>query len=136
MLPKMRKAAESAICDNPGGPSTPRPPFSQSQLLKVLVNFIVADDQVRIIPHQYIVVNHITFQSINVVECREFRDLLLLLREDLQDKDIPHRTKIRESIITAWKSWFLGLKSELAVSTTNFFEIPYTELIFRKRPDK
>ena len=48
MLPKIRKAAESAIGDNPGGPSTPCPPFSQSQLLKVLVNFIVADDQERL----------------------------------------------------------------------------------------
>jgi len=136
MLPKMRKDAESTIGDNPGSPNTPRPPFSQSQLLKALVNFIVADDQVWSMPHQYIAINHITLQSMNIVECREFRNLLLLLREDLQDKDIPHRTKIRESIITAWKLWFLGLKSELAVSTTNFFEIPYAELIFRKQLDK
>ena len=136
MLPKMRKATESAIGDNPGSPSTPCPSFSQSQLLKALVNFIVADDQVRFMPYQYIAVNHITFQSINIVECHEFHDLLLLLREDLQDKDIPHCTKIHESIIMAWKSWFLGLKSELVVSTTNLFEIPYTELIFRKQPDK
>jgi hypothetical protein len=83
MLPKMRKAAKSAIGDNPGGPSAPHPPFSQSQLLKALVNFIVADDQIRFMPHQYIAVNHITFQSINIVECCEFRDLLLLLHEDL-----------------------------------------------------
>jgi hypothetical protein len=135
MLPKMRKDAESTIGDNPGGPNTPHLPFSQSQLLKVLVNFIVADDQVWSMPHQYIAINHITLQSMNIVECRKFRNLLLL-REELQDKDIPHRTKIRESIITARKSWFLGLKSELAVSTTNFFEIPYAELILRKRLDK
>ena len=121
MLPKMRKESENAIAANPGGPSAPRAPFSQSRLLKALVNFIVANDQVQSMLHQYYAANHITFQSMNIVECCEFCDLLLLLREDLQDKDIPHRTKIRESIITAWKSWFVGLKSELAVSTTNFF---------------
>jgi hypothetical protein len=55
------------------------------------------------------------------MECREFRDLLLLLRGDMQDKDIPHRTKVRESVITAWKNWFTILKGELAVRMTNHF---------------
>jgi hypothetical protein len=62
-----------------------------------LINFVVADDQ-----------------SINVIECREFRDLLLLLRSDLQDRDIPHRTKLRETIIEAWESHFKALKLDLA----------------------
>jgi hypothetical protein len=52
-----------------------------------------------------------------VVECREFRDLLLLLRESLQDTDIPHRTKIRTAIIAAWAAWYQTLKASLAVST-------------------
>ena len=121
MLPKMRKESESAIAANPGGPSAPRAPFLQSWLLKALVNFIVANNQVQSMLHQYYAANHITFQSMNIVECCEFHDLLLLLWEDLQDKDIPHRTKIRESTITTWKLWFVGLKSELVVSTTNFF---------------
>jgi hypothetical protein len=38
-------------------------------------------------------------QSLNIIECKEFRKLLLLLRQDLKDSDIPHRTKIRESVI-------------------------------------
>jgi hypothetical protein len=121
MLPRMKKEIESAIANNqPGGPGASRPPFSQSQLLKAIVSFVVADDQVQSMPHQYYTANHITFQSINVVECPEFRDLLLLLREDLHDRQIPHRTKIREAIITAWKSWFISLKSELAVRITFF----------------
>jgi hypothetical protein len=121
MLPRMKKEIESAIVNNqPGGPGASRPPFSQSQLLKAIVSFVVADDQVQSMPHQYYTANHITFQSINVVECPEFRDLLLLLREDLHDRQIPHRTKIREAIITAWKSWFISLKSELAVRITFF----------------
>jgi hypothetical protein len=59
-------------------------------------------------------------QSLNVLECRKFRNLLLLLREDLRDRDIPHRTKIREAIMVAWKDYFVKLKLELAVSATFF----------------
>jgi hypothetical protein len=33
-------------------------------------------------------------QSINLIESRDFRDLLLMLRETLREQDIPHRTKI------------------------------------------
>ena len=71
------------------------------------------------------------------MECREFRNLLLLLREDLQEKDIPHRTKLHEAIVTAWKSWFITLKCDLAVGVTNqFLESHMTELFFRKQPVK
>ena len=108
---------EKAIVDNQAGPNAPRTPFSAGQLLNAMVNFIVANNQVSSMTCQYYTTNHIVFESINVVECCEFRDLLLLLREDLIDKDIPHCTKIRESIITAWQSWFIGLKSKLSVST-------------------
>ena len=70
------------------------------------------------------------------MECREFRNLLLLLQEDLQEKDIPHQTKLREAIVTAWKSWFITLKCDLAVGVTNqFLESRMTELFFfRKQP--
>ena len=65
------------------------------------------------------------------MECREFRNLLLLLQEDLQEKDIPHQTKLREAIVTAWKSWFITLKCDLAVGVTNqFLESRMTELFF------
>jgi len=71
------------------------------------------------------------------MECREFRNLLLLLRQDLEEKDIPHRTKLREAIITAWKSWFITLKSDLAVGVTDqFSESRMTELFSRKQPVK
>lgn len=65
----------------------------------------------------YIIIMLLTyvFQSIRVVNCPEFRDLLLLLREDLQDNAIPHRTKLRESIIKTWRLWFDILKKDLAV---------------------
>lgn len=55
-------------------------------------------------------------QSINVMECPEFRSLLLVLRPELADKDIPRRTKLRESVIKAWEAWFNILKEDLSVS--------------------
>ncbi|KIK12635.1 hypothetical protein PISMIDRAFT_120519, partial [Pisolithus microcarpus 441] len=74
------------------------PPFSLPIFRKFLVNFIIADDQ-----------------SLNVVECKEFRCLILLLRDDLKDSNIPHHTKIRSDIIQAWKDYFMILKIDLAV---------------------
>ena len=57
----------------------------------------------------------LSIQSINVIEGPEFRSLLLLLRQDLHDKDIPRRTKLRESVVRAWELWFKTLKQELSV---------------------
>ena len=74
------------------------PPFSLPSLHQHLVEFIVADDQ-----------------ALNIVKCNEFRRLLLFLREDLKDTDIPHCTKIKTDIIEAWKEYFIILKQDLAV---------------------
>ena len=60
--------------------------------------------------------SHILLQSINVIECPEFRELLRLLREDLRDANIPQRTKLRELIIETWKDYFKVLKDDFAVS--------------------
>jgi hypothetical protein len=54
-------------------------------------------------------------QALNVVECPEFRRLLLLLREELREKDIPKRTKIREEIVRSWQEYFTILKEDMAV---------------------
>lgn len=56
-------------------------------------------------------------QSINVVECKEFRRLLLFLREGLCDTDVPHRTSVRNKIIETFKQYLVSLKKELGVST-------------------
>ena len=56
------------------------------------------------------------YQSINVIECPEFRELLHLLREDLRDTNIPRHTKLRELIVKTWKDYFKVLKDDLAVS--------------------
>jgi hypothetical protein len=40
----------------------------------------------------------IYFQSLDVVDCPELRNLLLFIGAELQDEDIPHRTKMSELI--------------------------------------
>jgi hypothetical protein len=57
------------------------------------------------------------YQSLNVVENAEFRNLLTFFREDYTDEDMPHRSKIRVAILDAWRNWFGQLKQELKVST-------------------
>jgi len=64
------------------------------------------------------------------MECHEFRNLLLLLWEDLEEKDIPHHTKLREAIITAWQSWFTGLKRELAVGIATDFRSKISLILY------
>jgi hypothetical protein len=54
-------------------------------------------------------------KSLNLMECREFRQLILLLRSDLKESMIPHRTKLRELIIQAWREYFQTLHAELVV---------------------
>ena len=50
------------------------------------------------------------------IENRDFRDLRLMLRETLQDGEIPHRTKLHDLIIDAWLEYYHELKGELQVS--------------------
>ena len=91
--------------------------FSSSRLLSALVNWIVADDQVIPFPCYY---NKTSFlkpcaQSIYVVESPEFQAILLLCREAMTDKDIPHRMSVRGGIIKAWKVEFDALHKEMQV---------------------
>ena len=90
------------------------PSFSPAAFLEHLVRFIVADDQVS--PDDLVFFHTLTnFQSIRVVECPEFRQLCMVLRETLVDTDIPRRDKIREAIISRWWDSFGKLKLDLSV---------------------
>ena len=51
-----------------------------------------------------------------MVEYPEFQALLLLLRRDLQDSMIPHRTKLHDLILESWSSLFAVLRKDLEVS--------------------
>lgn len=91
------------------------PPFTSEAFLEHLVRFIVADDQVCPFPFCSFVLSQLS-KSIRVIECPEFRQLCMILRESLVDADIPHRDKMREVIVNHWRKSFEDLKLELAVS--------------------
>ena len=51
-----------------------------------------------------------------VVEGHKLHNLLLLLWEGLEDKNIPHQTQIWTSIMRHFKEYYNVLKEELEVS--------------------
>lgn len=68
------------------------------------------------------------FQAIRLVECPEFRDLLLLLRPELKAHEIPRRTKLHEEVMKNWGKWFTGLMQDLQVRLTSCMAIVYANL--------
>lgn len=54
-------------------------------------------------------------QSINIVESPRLRSIFLMLRPELKERDIPHRTKIRKRIMELWNEYLEKLKNELKV---------------------
>jgi hypothetical protein len=69
-------------------------------------------------------------QSVNVIECPEFRKLLRLLRPDVA---LPHRSKLRELILQAWRMYFQDLKVDLAVSSYYFGILLLTNYSYSER---
>lgn len=89
--------------------------FTQEEFLQHLVNWIVANDQVRIwlIISSYF--DRYFTQSLRVVEVPELCRLLVLLQEELSVEGIPGRTKIRSAIMESLEDFFKSLKNELQV---------------------
>src|SRR5712671_4293807 len=90
-------------------------PFSPEVFLEHLVRFIVVDDQVCLILPFILSCSHVS-KLIHVIECPEFQQLCMVLQETLVDTDIPHRNKMRETIVNHWQKLFEDLKLELSVS--------------------
>lgn len=92
-----------------------RESFTMDGLLNRLVRFIVADDQVS----NYVSLRNflLTFnhQSIRVVECIEFRELLLFACQEISDSDLPKRDKIHNMIVDASVDYFEVLKKQMGV---------------------
>lgn len=65
----------------------------------------------------------------NILENEKFRALLLLLREDLQDSDIPHHNFLRSRIMSNWKVLTANLRDEMEVRDCRHVDINLT-LIF------
>ena len=72
-------------------------------------------------------------KSVNVIECPEFRRLLLHLRTDITDTMIPHRSKLHELIIQAWGEHFQVLRRNLAVRLPHLVRPSYF-FSFKSRP--
>ena len=102
-----------------------RDEFTEEKFHRYLLEFIVVDDQVRLhlslFSHSlclcFLLLN---YKSLNIIECPEFRCLLLLLRSDLMDTQIPHRTKLHELLLQAWAQHFKNLHRDLAACLPHF----------------
>ena len=94
--------------------------FSEAAFHRCLLNFIITVRSSPSCSHvSYSLILISILKSLNVVECPEFRDLLLLLQNDLE---IPHRTQLRELVIQAWGQYFQDLCEELVVCPLTFFD--------------
>jgi hypothetical protein len=80
---------------------------------------MIIDDQVRLFcTPDDIGLTVLSFKSIRLVNCREFRELLLLLWINLK---IPHRTKLRDMVVEAWRRYFVDLWCDIEVSHSFMF---------------
>ncbi|PPQ71742.1 hypothetical protein CVT24_006506, partial [Panaeolus cyanescens] len=71
-------------------------PFSQEAFVDAIVEWIIVDDQ-----------------SINAIENTQLRSIFLMLRKELRNSDIPHRTTIRERVIARWEKHLKDLENEM-----------------------
>lgn len=115
---KYRLSTDSSHSSTRNPPDQQRrgvPSFSEEAFLEHLVHFIVADDQAS--PDDLVFFHPLTnLQSIRVVECPEFRRFCMVLCGTLLDVDIPHRDKMRETVISRWRDSFGQLKLDLSAS--------------------
>lgn len=84
-------------------------------LLKRIAKFIVADDQVLFFGVIYGIFYLLSLQSLRVIECPEFRDMLLYACHEIEDTDIVKRDSIRSLIINSNARYFKQLKKDLSV---------------------
>ncbi|KAK0485399.1 hypothetical protein EDD18DRAFT_1111546 [Armillaria luteobubalina] len=79
--------------------------FSRETFIDVIMMFVVGDDQVRF-----------RFFSLNVIENRHFWDLILLLRHNFTDKDIPHIDNLHAHILELLDKHLEALSEEMKSS--------------------
>lgn len=92
-----------------------REEFSLPVFYEKLAKWIAVDDQASVLVHIFIAKTYGYFQSLDVVDCPELRDLLLFIGTELDDKDIPHRTKLSEIITTQFKAEYAKMVLEIQV---------------------
>ncbi|PPQ77048.1 hypothetical protein CVT26_007808 [Gymnopilus dilepis] len=79
-----------------GGPVPIYHPYSPEAFVDAIVEWIVSDDQ-----------------SLNVTENPHLRSIFLMLRKELRDKDIPHRTTICNRVMEMWEKHVKDLEKDM-----------------------
>ena len=106
------------------GASSPEcAPFKLEMFYHLLMKWVVADDQVSYISWFTVVLwwdslpgPWISLQSMNVLKCQEFWELLLHLGKDRIDKgELPHRTKMTLMILEEFKAEHERIRNNLQV---------------------
>jgi hypothetical protein len=112
---KQHNPASSAAASDP---EDLRKPFTPEAFVDAIVDFIVSDDQVLVKSSSVFISLIYTScdQSINVIESPKLRAIFLMLREDLKDSDIPHRTTIRNRIMEIWDEHLDMLQDQMKVN--------------------
>lgn len=127
-LPGYRSQAQSQAASDASAP--PLVQFSEERFQQHLLNFIIADDQVRLyFVCFYMSYAHISFwiKALNLVECPEFCQLLQFLRSGL---NVPGRTKMHELLLQAWRTQFHFLRQDLEVCRSYLLLIVCLNFVF------
>ena len=134
-LPGLKAQARSQAASNASASQVvPLVQFSEERFHQYLLNFIVADDQVCFILFFYMCYAYVSLfriKALNVVACPEFRQLLLVLQSDL---NIPHRTKMHELLLQAWRTYFHQLRHVLNVRVPHLLLIAFPIFFLKSRP--
>ncbi|KAF8868234.1 hypothetical protein CPB84DRAFT_1697018, partial [Gymnopilus junonius] len=85
-------AQSTSASDRP----TDIPNFSRETFVDAITEFIIADDQ-----------------SLNVIESPHLRRIFMLLKSDLKDSDIPHRTMIHNHVKEVYDEYLTHLEVDI-----------------------
>ena len=97
--------------------------FTLEGFYERLVRWIAVDDQVISIIISCRVLVAEFWQPINVIGFPELRDLLLFLGTNLEERDLPHRTKLTLLILERFHLEYEKLVNEIKVSILLYFEL-------------
>jgi hypothetical protein len=92
------------------------PQYTKAGLLEYIVELIVCEDEVSTKLFVNKLFHYQRFQAFQLVDKEPFRRLLKYLRPNLPDRDIPHRTKLKDSIMQRASLAMDTIKERLAVS--------------------
>ncbi|KAL4254558.1 Zinc finger BED domain-containing [Pleurotus pulmonarius] len=93
---KFRQRHGNTLADGERRPSAAARPYSPEAFVDAIIEWIIADDQ-----------------SLNAVESPQLRSIFLMLRDELKDSDIPHRTTIRNRVTEVWEAHLDWLEAEM-----------------------